>query len=603
MYTKIFKRFIALLNDVGMKKKLMSSYIILIIIPLGLFSKIIFDKASSEFREQIIYSATKSLDQAVTFLNYKFKQSSSITDTIYFNQDIQEILMRNKEFYKDDAFLLNQDMSKLSTYLDNYKSDEGLYHVRIYLSNGIDSINEINSIANIDSIKNTYWYKQFLINNTKLQFLLPERFSPFDDNIVISIVRKVMDINQYANIHAIIRIDILESEIKKIINNASISEKSIIYLQSMDGNIVSSNNDSILESLSNNTDFSLLTSKNISNWEKRKINNEIFYVRSIHIANTDWLLFSLIPEKDITSTGIKLGSYILFLVAVIIIISYIFAYFFASSSIKRLDLLVKSMEMLEEGNFNIHLPVDNKDEIGKLMCKINFTAMKMGEMVEAQFNAGKIIKSAELKALQSQINPHFLYNTLDIINWLAAINQIPEIVSTVQNLARFYKISLSNGNEIIPIAEEIEHVKVYVEIQKMRFRNQIALELDIDKDLLQYSILKIILQPIVENSIIHGILEKDSKSGTVRIVGKTDKVDVFILIEDDGIGMENEILHNILNRKKSSQSSGYGIFNIEERIKLFYGLDYGLKYTSKYGKGTSVKIKIPARKFNSTNNI
>jgi two-component system sensor histidine kinase YesM len=316
-------------------------------------------------------------------------------------------------------------------------------------------------------------------------------------------------------------------------------------------------------------------------------------VNSLAINNTDWILVSLIPFEEIISTGSQFKNYMLFLILTIIFIAYLFAYLISNSSIKRIGFLVKSMEKLEQGIFQTDMPVHGKDEIGRLMEKFNYMSKKMEQMVKEKFEAGQKIKNAELKALQSQINPHFLYNTLDMINWSAAINQVSDIVQTVQNLAKFYKLSLSKGKDIIPISDEIELIKAYVEIQNQRFEDRIKFDLDIDEKVYEYSTLKIIIQPFVENAILHGIMGKANRAGSIKITARIVDNNIVFIVEDDGIGIAEDKINSILIKEMSSHNKGYGIKNINDRIKLYFGEQYGLKYLSEINRGTKVEISIP----------
>ena len=200
--------------------------------------------------------------------------------------------------------------------------------------------------------------------------------------------------------------------------------------------------------------------------------------------------------------------------------------------------------------------------------------------------------------LKSQVNPHFLYNTMDMINWMALQGQTDEISHAVQSLSRFYKLTLSRKKGISTIARELEHVTIYVQLQNMRYHDSIELITDIPDELSEYQIPKLTLQPVVENSILHGILEKESKSGTIVITGWMENENVVLLVSDDGVGIPPEILSTILSGNGNSQSGGTNIavYNTHRRLQILYGNDYGLTYSSKPGEGTEVEIRFPAHR-------
>ncbi len=161
-------------------------------------------------------------------------------------------------------------------------------------------------------------------------------------------------------------------------------------------------------------------------------------------------------------------------------------------------------------------------------------------------------------------------------------------------LAKFYRLSLSKGEEVISLRDELEHIKAYVEIQNIRFDDSIQLEIDVPEELLELNLIKLVLQPIVENSILHGILEKENGTGRIQVKAECQGEELELSVTDDGPGIEEEVLKNILNSDKRSRNSGYGIKNVNERIKLYYGSEYGLEYRSVYGEGTTVRIRLPA---------
>jgi len=284
----------------------------------------------------------------------------------------------------------------------------------------------------------------------------------------------------------------------------------------------------------------------------------------------------------------------LLLMAIIGSLAYLLAYLFSNSITRRVNRLTLRMKNIRHGNIPSVMEEIGTDEISVLIQSYNFMIDEMKRFSELQYKLGQDVKNAELKALQAQINPHFLYNTLELINWIALKNSVPEIADIARNLARFYKLSLSKGNDKISIKDEISHVETYVNLQNFRFKNSITLELSIDECIKQYNIPKLILQPIVENSILHGILEKIDKSGTIHISGTLQGKYMLIIIEDNGVGMDQDSITRLLDANASKEIQGYGIANVNERIKLYYGNECGLTFQSIQGQGTSVTVKILA---------
>jgi len=230
-------------------------------------------------------------------------------------------------------------------------------------------------------------------------------------------------------------------------------------------------------------------------------------------------------------------------------------------------------------------------------------ASRIAWLLEERYRLGQETKHSEMRALQAQMNPHFLYNTLDLVNCLALRQDAVAVRMAVEALSRFYRLSLSGGAETISLAQELEHVEFYVRIQNMRFDDGIALAVDVPEELHHLPILKLVLQPLVENAILHGIREKESGRGTISIrarrePAREEKSDyagaLAIEVTDDGVGMEPSRLAELRTTGVSpAEGHGYGVRNIDRRLKIRYGPPYGLEYRSERGRGTRVTVRIP----------
>ncbi len=209
----------------------------------------------------------------------------------------------------------------------------------------------------------------------------------------------------------------------------------------------------------------------------------------------------------------------------------------------------------------------------------------------------KQLRKAEFELLQAQINPHFLYNTLDAIVWSAEAGNEKQVVKMVGSLSDFFKSSLNKGKEIVTIREELQHVRSYLEIQQIRYQDILKYEIDVPESLYGYEIPKITVQPVVENALYHGIKEKRG-GGTIRVEGSEDENDLFIRVIDNGMGMDEERMAEVirgLSDKNPEAKKIYGLYNVNERIRLGYGEEYGISMESAYGEGTTVTIHLPKK--------
>lgn len=283
-----------------------------------------------------------------------------------------------------------------------------------------------------------------------------------------------------------------------------------------------------------------------------------------------------------------------------------------TNSLRKLE---KRMSCVEKGDLSIRFFYPYKDEIGSLAKTFNYMIGEIESLVQKQEETIEELKrerdyvsevqkqkrKAELKALQAQINPHFLYNTLNAITWQAADQGAEEISILSNSLGKFFRISLSKGAEVITLGEELEHVTSYLEIQSIRYHSRLSYEIEVDESWMDIRMIKLVLQPLAENSIYHGIKEKQG-AGKIKIYGERqssfEEEVLELSVWDDGAGIppeKLELMNETLRRGETDSKAGYGIYNVNERIRLFYGEGYGLRYESSYGRWTRAILRIPTK--------
>jgi two-component system sensor histidine kinase YesM len=239
------------------------------------------------------------------------------------------------------------------------------------------------------------------------------------------------------------------------------------------------------------------------------------------------------------------------------------------------------------------------DEITEMGISFNIMIGKIRELLDAKVREQRNLKKAELRALQAQVNPHFLYNTLDTIVWMAEENKPQQVIDIVHSLSSFFRIALSKGMDWIPIRQEIEHIRNYLQIQKLRYDGILDYRIEVDDGILDGTILKLTLQPLAENALYHGIKNKRDGGSIVVRARRAGPGQAILEVEDNGVGLtpyKLEKTRAALNRsleETASESVGYGLANVNQRIKLYYGQEYGLSIDSQYQTGTKVTITIP----------
>lgn len=262
--------------------------------------------------------------------------------------------------------------------------------------------------------------------------------------------------------------------------------------------------------------------------------------------------------------------------------------------------LCKATEQAGSGDFAIRTKEEDLDEIAVLNTSFNRMVEEIGKLVEDIRVEELNLRAAELRLLQEQINPHFLYNTLDNIIWLAEANETDQVVTMVSSLSNFFRTTLSGGRDYVTVKEEEEHIRSYLEIQQFRYRDILEYQIHIPEEMYYYEILKLTLQPLVENALYHGIKNKRGM-GHISVSGELAGEHLIFTVQDDGIGMTEERLEELRGIiagevKDDKKEGGFGLFNVSQRIKLNYGAEYGLEIESTYKEGTTIRVIIPAVK-------
>ncbi|MDF2989208.1 MAG: hypothetical protein K0R50_4718 [Eubacterium sp.] len=585
-------------SGIKLKNKLLISYLLLIIVPFGIFAVMSNFRVYEAVETLVGYSAKHSFEQSGLFVSYKIDKIINTIDVLLVDKKINNTISQDPEQLGIPSQML--DMQDLSRYLRSFQNQDEVFNVKLYVKDEFLYSSEKVNFLSFQDAKKSGWFEDFTRDHKKVIWVktTEQDYTTKPDNSEVkrvSAISAILDKSNYLNFLGFVRIDILEKNLNDILKKASSTKNSVTYIQNSKNEIISSSVEKI------DMDWLLGSStleeycKNGIYYGNQQFGDERVLLACQRLPNSDWTLVSVTPFSEITSVGKEIQNQILLMFLLIGTGAYILAYVISSSITKNISLLIKNMRLLKKGDFNIEITTKSNDEIGELVENFNSMSARLKFLVDEQYRIGQEAKNAELLALQAQINPHFLYNTLDMINWSAINNNVPEISDTVQTLSKFYKLSLSKGSNIIPIRNEIEHVKMYMEIQNRRFENIFDFQVHVDEEVYQYTTLKIILQPIVENSVLHGILQKTDRSGLILITGYVSEGVITLQVQDNGAGMKPEQLKNILTPQPGTSSThGYGLRNINERIKLYYGEQYGLEYSSVLGKGTTVTIHIPA---------
>lgn len=330
----------------------------------------------------------------------------------------------------------------------------------------------------------------------------------------------------------------------------------------------------------------------------QKIGDHTYFISHTRSSNTGWTYLNITPFNQIFEQVLFIKELVVIVFFVIFGLVILLGIRFSRSLTRPIENLISRMKMAERGNFaGAHLqtaddsPV-SMDEMGLLHRTFRIMVERINTLITENYANQLLIKETEFRALQAQINPHFLYNTLESINWLAKVNKQAQISNMVESLGFLLRNSINMKQEILTLGEEIEVVKSYVTIQKYRFDDRLNFSLEIPTELSKRKLPKLTLQPLLENAIQYA-LEPTIGTSTIVILAKLTEVEFLITVEDDGPGMSIDMIDKLRNGEQKAKGNGIGLLNIDERIKIAFGEQYGIRIDSEPGQGARVTIALP----------
>lgn len=474
----------------------------------------------------------------------KFDELSEYTYQLEFSSDDISIL-----YYIPEEFLISESGNTC------YRSMEDLKQWNIDVSDSPDTTQDYWRVI---EEKNRYGQKKKYLAN----------------------FRMIWNTEQYSQLLGVagvmIPVDVVEN------NMSGLMDQQTMYLLNEENEILLSSDDKRTspENQLSETGISLNTNTEGGEWIIRK--NEL--------NNGKMLLLSVVPRKVLAQGCGKIIREMLLFYLTICCLAYVLLRLGTRPFLMRIHKLDTTMEAVDQGILKPVETVEYGDELGKLIVRYNKMVQQIQCLMQEQFVLGKAKSEAELYALQTQISPHFLYNTLDMMNWMAVKGETDKIRSVLSSMSRFYRMVLSQGDYIITIEEEIRMCQSYMEIQMMRKKEKLQFLLDVDEQVYPYLIPKITLQPLLENAVCHGIDEKNGGDGTVKLSGYIEDDRIVLRIQDDGAGMNPESMKQMY---AEDDREHYGLKNVKTRLMIFYDNQAQLLCDSAPGIGTVITLKIP----------
>ena len=587
-------------NNSSLHRKIVLTYFFFVFILVGILAASIYTFTASAIRTQNTFSLQQGFNQASSYLTYKLNGISSSSDMVIYNVSLNDVLNKDLQSYS----VMDQiaDSKMILHLMKSMQESEDIKRARIYVPDSlIFSGNNVN-ICPLSQAQSASWWTPLFQKKGLHLFVGNDSLedTTYRDGACIALIRAMYRQDNYSELSFILRLDIPLRTVEGILNSANYTFDSCTLLLDHTGKIIANSNIGDPFPLLETTPGKLtLPSFAEDAVVPIQLDGQKYMAMQSSIRGTEWNMVTLVPYSSFILAITSLVKIICGVSALILLLAWFLSKPVAYTITKRIDSLCGYMQQTKDGILKEVPDMIYKDEIGTLTENYNFMIARIHTLLHENYQMGRELKSAEYKALQSQINPHFLYNTLDMISWLSYQQKPEQISSVVYSLASFYKLSLNKGKYIVPISDEISHVTYYMKIQDLRFSGEIRFLTDIDPVILQYSIPKITLQPIVENALFHGILEKKSKSGQITIHGLLSGEEVILIVADDGVGIPPAQLEELLepsasDEHQSDTGSHYGLCNINKRMKLQYGEQYGLSFESRPGEGTKVILHLPS---------
>ncbi len=612
-----------LFKDLPIRNKLLLSFLFLIIVPLMLIGFFSFYTSEGLLKQKTEQYASDILMGTGENINVKLREIERLSFQIVSNMPIQQALKKANSGMEDEYEKISVEKT-IDTQLKGFLSpDIDIAAIRII------SLSDIAYYVNPASVNFndvTEEEKKILAegSGSALWFNTDAR------NQTIAVGRVINSIvNQ--EMRGYVFIYLKESSIYNIYKKTELFKNGDFFIIDKDGRMISYKEKQMLNTNIDTVAEGITPDSLKDNFITTRVNSRMYYIASRAINNGRWKIIAIIPTEQYEEDIIRLRSWTLVICGSSCVLSLLISLGLSGSISMPLRKLSAMMVKVGKGDFNVSSSYESRDEVGILSSHFNKMVEQVQKLIQEVYQEQYLKQKAELKSLRMQINPHFLYNTLESINWMARMKNAPEIGEMVKALGDLMRVSIG-GDDFISVKEEIDNIANYLMIQKFRYGDRFEAFIDIGENIGRVMIPKLILQPIVENAIVHGLEEK-IENGLINITGTQDEGKVIIAICDDGVGMDEvqvaaimtgfgsearydtDLSYGADHHHDNSTPSGaslycdsglsgndqpscmnhthIGLINVDKRIKLYYGQEYGISIISYPGRGTSVKVTFP----------
>jgi two-component system sensor histidine kinase YesM len=569
------------------KNKLLVTFILLVFIPIGFIYIIYNNVMKSIITTKYSESAKQSVYEAGNNIDFIIDSIADLSDMVVTNRDFIESLKDSSlESHEELSNILrnfsatNEQVDSMSLIAKGKIYDVGT--IKTYVEEGRDirNINKTHGeLVWIDTIP------------VKVKILSGEITKNY-----FSLGRKVIDLNSLMDMGTIF-IDVDETILEDSYKNLITEESSELFICNSEGQIISHSNKEIIGKNIGDKSYAvevLSSDKDVGSIEFKDDEVEKVCIYS-NITLSNWKIVKIVSKEYLYKEITNMQRYMFIGGTIYVIITILICLFFSSQISRPMVSMKNMMKKAEEGDLDVRINVDRIDELGELGNSFNNMIGKMNEVVDKLVEEERFKKELELETLHAQINPHFLYNTLNTIKWMAKIQGDKSVSNAVTSLIKLLRVSINLGKEMITLENEIDYVRNYINIQNLRFNEKVNIIYNIDEECLKCTIPKLILQPIVENSLIYGIREDEEEEPLeISIKACIEEDNLIILVKDNGPGISDEDIEKIFSKEKDvNKFSKVGLNNVNQRIKLYCGEEYGINIGNRSKLGTYVKVEVP----------
>ena len=585
LITRMFGKFKSIQSTmlVSFSALMVLAMLVFMVIAMRYTSGTIYEN-SINYMSQIIQQVNYDID---TYIEYM----ENISSVIAKSSDVPRYLFDQNQTEAEREAEKERILTQFQTIME---SRDDIYNVAAVAKNGRYIINqgddELTGYVDIESLD---WYQAAMESKSGIAVSSSHVQNAIQSSYkwVITLSRALVN-NQTGEREGLFFVDLNYSAISDLCNNNSIEEKGYIFALDAEGNIVYHPKQQLMYGGLKTENIDAIMGCREDSLIIDEGGDSKLYTMS-KSKRTGWTVVGAAYTSELLKNNEQAQMWYL-LVASILLLAVIGISSIISREItKPIRSLRDSMRKVQNGQFDTHVEVITENEIGSLGRSFNLMTSEIQALMEQNVYEQKQKRKSELKALQAQINPHFLYNTLDSIIWMSEAGENDEVVEMTSALARLLRQSISNDQEEVELEKEIEYVKNYLTIQKMRYKDKLEFFIYVDPRVAHVPIIKLVLQPLVENAIYHGIKYKETK-GNLKIYARPVDGRVEIVVADDGIGMDEDVMEHIFDEhRKEQKRNGVGVPNVQKRLKLQYGSEYGIRYESVKGAGTKAVITIP----------